>query len=93
MPGAELIEAAVQDTGYDRRLMRERVTWLGRLMYRFGRHREKHLQRLMHVGLPVYRLSLMMDVLERTLGKPVDQTLGPAVAQIQVVARKHFAPN
>jgi len=35
----------------------------------------------------------MLDRLERMLGKPVDQTLSAAVAQIQVVAQKRFSES
>ena len=87
LTGAEIIEARVQDRGYDRRLLRQRVTWLGRALHRFGARRQSALARLMRSGLPVYRLDLLLDRLERRLGKPVDQTLGPAMAQIQVIAR------
>ena len=47
----------------------------------------------MQRGLPVYRLNRALDGIERRLGKPVDQLFGPAVAQIQVVACKSFAPG
>jgi SAM-dependent methyltransferase len=87
LPGAEIIEAAVQDNSYDRRLLRERGKF-GRLLLKLMAHRERFFRKLMHRGVPVYRLGLAFDRLERALGRPVDQTLGPAVAQIQVVARK-----
>ncbi len=85
--GAEIIEACVQDHGLDYNLVR-RVTGLGRLLFRLSPRRQLLFGRLMGRGLPVYRLDLAIDRVERLLGKPVDQTLGPALAQIQVVARK-----
>jgi SAM-dependent methyltransferase len=87
LPGAQIIEARLQDDGYDRRLMRRST--MGRLLvFRMGLHRQRAFRQLMRVGLPVYRVSLALDRLERMLGKPIDQTLGAAVAQIQVVAQK-----
>ncbi|MGH7071491.1 MAG: methyltransferase domain-containing protein [Acetobacteraceae bacterium] len=86
LPGAEIIEARVQDENYDRCLMRRGGG--ARLLARSGLHRQRIFGKLMRVGLPVYRVNLVLDRLERTLGKPVDQTLGAAVAQIQVIAQK-----
>ena len=88
LPGAEVIEAQLQDAGYDRRHMRRRVTRLGRTLYRFAEHRQAFLGMLMRRRMPVYRLNQVLDSVEHRLGKPVDQTLGPALAQIQVVVRK-----
>lgn len=90
LPNAEIIEARLQDDGYDRRLMR-RITMARLLLFRWGLRRQRAFRRLMRVGLPVYRVSLALDCLERILGKPIDQTLGAAVAQIQVVAQKRDA--
>jgi hypothetical protein len=88
LPDAELPDACVQDDGYDRRLMRKRISRLGRLLFRLAPSRRELFHRLMRRGLPVYRLDRAIDRIEWALGKPVDQTLGSAVAQIQVIARK-----
>ena len=88
LPGAEIVEARLQDDGYDRRLMRGRVTRLGRALYRFAPDRRAYMESLMRRGFPVYRLNRALDPIERWLGKPTDQTIGPAMAQIQVIARK-----
>jgi SAM-dependent methyltransferase len=88
LPCAEIIEAQLQDNGYDRRLSCRRVTWLGRFLHQFGPRRHEFLAGLMRRGVPVYRLDRMLDRLECRLGKPIDQTIGPAMAQIQVIARK-----
>ena len=88
LPGAEVIDARVQDNGYDRRLMHARSTGLGRWLFGFAQRRSRFFHRMMRRGLPVYRLDRALDRLEWALGKPVDQTLGSAVAQIQVIARK-----
>ena len=95
LPGAEIIEARLQDDGYDRRLIRRSTLWR-LLLFRWGLHRQRVFRRLMRAGLPVYRISVVLDRLERMLGKPIDQTLGKAVAQIQVVAQKeesHLLPD
>lgn len=87
LPGADIIEARLQDHGYDRRLMRQSA--IGRrLLFRWGLRRERVFDWIMRVGIPVYRANLALEHFERTLGKPIDQTLGAAVAQIQVVAQK-----
>ena len=88
LPGAEIIEARVQDNDYDRRFMPGRRTRFGRLLFRVATYRDRLFRTLMRRGIPVYRLNQAIDRLERALGKPVDQTIGSAVAQIQVVARK-----
>jgi SAM-dependent methyltransferase len=88
LPGALIIEACLQANNYDRRLMRVGVTPVRRLLIRLAAWRDRLLHGMMRRGIPVYRLNLALDRLERALGKPVDQTLGLAVAQIQVVARK-----
>jgi SAM-dependent methyltransferase len=90
LPRAEIIDACVQDHGLDYRLLRRPVTGLGRLLFKQAPRRQRLFDRLMLTGLPVKRLNVAIDRLERLLGKPVDQTLGPALAQIQVVARKFY---
>jgi len=87
LPGAEVIDARLQDDGYDRRLMRQ-STKLGRLLFRWAIYRQGAFRRLMQVGLPLSRVNLGLDRIERILGKPIDQTLGSALAQIQVVEQK-----
>jgi len=88
LPGAEIVEARVQDDGYDRRLMRKGGGQFARLMFRFGSLRAGLVQRLMRLGVPLGAVNRAFDTVERALGRPIDQTLGPAVAQIQVIARK-----
>jgi len=88
LPNADIIEATRQDAGYNYRLMTlKRPRWR-RLLWEF--HRERHilLHDLMRRGLPLYRLNLMVDAMERALGRPIDQLFEDAVAQIQIVAQK-----
>lgn len=88
LPGANILEARLQDNGYDRHLIRRNA--ISRLLGRWSlHHRQRALDRLSSIGLPTYRIDLWLDRLERSLGKPIDQTRGSAVAQIQVVAQKH----
>jgi SAM-dependent methyltransferase len=88
LKNADIIEATRQDAGYDYRLMTlKRPRWR-RFLWEL--HTERHilLHDLMRRGLPLYRLNLMFDVMERALGRPIDQLFGDAVAQIQIVAKK-----
>jgi SAM-dependent methyltransferase len=87
LPQAELIDARIHDTLYNRSLIC-RDSRRGLRLYRLGLARDRIMSRLMRVGLPAYRLNNLLDRLEVRAGKPVDQTLGPAMAQIQIVARK-----
>ena len=87
LPGADVIDARVQDHGYDRKLLR-RLTKARLLLFRLGLQRRGLFERLMHAGVPAYQVNLALDRLERMLGKPFDQTMGTALAQIQVVVRK-----
>jgi SAM-dependent methyltransferase len=89
LPGSEIIDARVQDNGYDYSLMLSRPTILSAYLYRrWPRFRDRVFRKLQRYGLPVHRMYRIFDKIERALGKPVDQTRGPALAQIQVVARK-----
>lgn len=90
LPGALIVQAAVQDEGYDRRRLRM-ITQRRRALFELARRRHAFARSLMRRGLPVWRLDRAIDAVERTLGKPVDQTQGPALAQIQIVARKEAA--
>jgi SAM-dependent methyltransferase len=87
LPGASLIDAAVHDQGLDYSKLR-RATGLRRTFFLLGSSRRRLFDRLMRLGLPFYRVGVVCDRIERRLGKPFDQTLGDALAQIQVVAKK-----
>lgn len=86
--GCEIIEACIQDHAYDRRLMKKKITKLGRCLFNWAQRRRHAFGLIVRSGLPIYRIGLALDRLEKTLGIPVDQTSGPALAQIQVIARK-----
>jgi SAM-dependent methyltransferase len=93
LPRAEVVEITVQDLGLDRLLLRQGVTRVGRLLFSLGAHRHEAFRWLARWGLPLDRLDLACDGVERRCGKPVDQTLGAALAQIQAVARKQPAES
>ena len=93
LPDAEIVDATLQDSGYDRHLSPHRITPLGRLQYQFGERRQAFMGALMRRGVPVYRMNRMLERLECWLGKPIDQTLGLAMAQIQVIALKRPGPD
>lgn len=88
LPGVEIIDCTVQDRGYDRGQLRNVPAGCKRALLRFSRRREALFSCLMRLGWPVWRLSECLARAELALGRPVDQTLGEATAQIQVVARK-----
>lgn len=84
LPGAEMESAMCQDAGYNHSLRfepavqplcKKRLNLLNRL--------RKRIFRLL--DLEHSPVDMRFD---KFLGIPVDQTLGPAVAQIQIVARK-----
>lgn len=89
LPGAEVLEAAVQDAGYNHRWKGKGIHPLGVFADKFFAKRKGLCRRL---GL---KCSPALDEFDKKvaayLGKPFDQTLGNALAQIQVVARKRSA--
>jgi hypothetical protein len=93
LPQAELIAIEVQDSGYDYgrlrlRGSRTRHLLFGRALLWFARRRQSLFHRL---RLKAAGLNQLFDTLEQRLGKPVAQTDGDAVAQIQAVVRKTIA--
>ena len=94
LSNAEIIEAERQDAGYDYRLTTlKRPRWRRLLLARVSQEQVHFVSYLMRRGLPLYRLHLAFDRLERALGRPVDQLFGDAVAQIQIVAQKRILPK
>ena len=87
LPDARIIDACVQDHGLDYSLLRN-AAGLRRRFFELASYRRWLFRQLMAKGLPLYRADLVMERLERRLGKPFDQTLGDALAQIQVVATR-----
>jgi hypothetical protein len=86
-----VIDCSVQDHGYDRRKIRNIPTGWKKLLSQVGRRREIAFRGMMRRNLPVYRISRVLDRFEVALGKPVDQTLGGELAQIQAIVQKRPA--
>jgi SAM-dependent methyltransferase len=88
LPGGEIVEAEVQDEGYARALqpnvrLRSRARWTASRLLARVRGRLRRIPKLGPLLDPTTVLFC------RLTGSPVDQTLGDAVAQIQVVVAKH----
>lgn len=90
LPEAEIEEITIQDHGYDHRLRRPIGPW-GRWLYRAGSWRSAVLFRLFGTSVIIRWLDRSLTRLEQGLGRPVAQTDGPALAQIQAVLRKRDA--
>lgn len=88
LPGCEILGIERQDAHYDRRLQRHGVRGLGGLVLRLRPIRDRLLAFARRAGLPADRLTRWVERLELALGAPIDQTTGPALAQIQAVLRK-----
>ena len=87
LEGAEVIEAQVQNDGYDHRL-RPTIRPHGVIGDVFFRIIVKARARLLQVPLFGQTIDGVMVRICRAINSPVDQTLGNAVAQIQVVVQK-----
>jgi SAM-dependent methyltransferase len=85
LDGAEIISCERQDQGYSHALRKSRITPLNRLLFRLQQACRGVVRRLGGGAGTLDRLTLRLF---RLLGAPVDQTDGPALAQIQVIARK-----
>lgn len=89
LPDCEILEIAVQDTGYDRSLLRLPRGPLAPLFRHWQRclvwfqHRRRGV--LYRLGIKSRRFESTWDRIERLLGKPSAQTDGDALAQIQAV--------
>lgn len=86
LQGAEIVSCELQDNEYNYRLRKLSISRIDRMLFRMERRWSGLCRRL---GLSDTSLArYVTDVLVR-LGCPVDQTAGPALAQIQIIARKH----
>lgn len=85
LPGSELVALERQDNGYDHSLMRHGLTGPGRVAWRLNKLRRNIFRAL---GLNSDRVHRASNRVAFLLGAPIDQTLGSAVAQIQVVVKK-----
>lgn len=87
LPDAGIEDIAVQDNGYDYGLLRPVGAW-GRWLYQAGAWRSAVMFRLLGDMTAARKLDRFLTGLEQRLGRPVAQTDGSALAQIQAVLRK-----
>lgn len=92
LPLAELVDIRIQDAGYAYALLKNVPGKMGILWRRFQRtllwvanRRRAVVHRL---GIRAPNFDRAADAIERRLGKPVDQTAGNAMAQMQAIVRK-----
>jgi hypothetical protein len=87
LPGAEIVSAAIQDAGYNYHLQK-----IGPESDRSRLLRERMVQLFMQLTrerlLTTYQEVDVLNECFARLGATVDQTMGTALAQIQVIARK-----
>ena len=99
LPGSTVVDCRIQDQGYHGRLTQRLPRPFKRVMVKVGQRRERAFGKLARRGIDLHPVSMLMDHVERGLGKPTDQTLGRALAQIQAIVRKaspreaHAAPG
>lgn len=85
LENVEIISIERQDVGYDHSMVRSGFGWWGRELHRIN-HRIQRRMRRYHVSTEKGERFLNRWFFK--FGAPVDQTFGPALAQIQVVVRK-----
>lgn len=88
LPNCTIIDARVQDDGYDRSLPSRKPTAWGRALMKWASLRYTALWWL---GVRNQTVLALFDRIENRMGRPIDQTLGRAMAQIQIILRKN--PN
>lgn len=84
LPFAEIVSLTVHDQGYDRSMIakgRKDMPLLRKVLFRITRL-------LSAMGKPGQSFIQALNSLAYRIGCPVDQTLGDALAQIQIIARK-----
>jgi hypothetical protein len=89
LPSALILEACRHDTGYDYRRHRQ-ADARGRIFLWLSWKRRGLAARL---GIRNAWFDAQCDKIEYFLGRPVDQTMLGALAQIQVVAQKQASPG
>jgi SAM-dependent methyltransferase len=87
LPGAQLVDLRIQDQGYDYSLRLNGIGSIGRALMFISKGRRYLMQR---IGLRQKWLEDLLTKLEMQLGRPIDQTLGDALAQIQAVVCKNL---
>jgi len=82
---AEIISCVRQDNGYDYTQIKSSISRLDRCLFRAHRLTKAVFRRLGFAGPFLDKAASRLFL---SLGTPVDQTAGSALAQIQVIARK-----
>lgn len=85
LPGAEIISCERQDRGYDYSMARKNISIKDRTLFRLQRVLNSLFRRCGALGS---RFITAAKPWFTSMGTPVDQTDGSALAQIQVIARK-----
>jgi SAM-dependent methyltransferase len=85
LENAELVSCERQDAGYNHTLRRTHITYFDRLLFMLQRRTRGIIRR---IGIRSIRIDGGIRALFSFLGAPVDQTDGPALAQIQVIVKK-----
>jgi SAM-dependent methyltransferase len=89
LPGARILSVEIQDAGYDYGIGKNGKA-IGRALHRGFMWRQNRIAGIRPGWLKkgCRLLDRMLSRVEFLLGRPVDQTLGTALAQIQIVAEK-----
>lgn len=88
LPNCTVIDARIQSDGYDKTFKLRQPDALGRALLRLASLRYRFLWRL---GVRNEAILTLFDRIENRLGRPIDQTLGRAMAQIQIILQKNSA--
>ena len=83
LPNSKIIESELQDLNYDYKL-------LGKRLGKFSRKFYKHLKSNNYIKKKFanYLYNNFWIKSDRVSGVPIDQTLGDALAQVQIVSKK-----
>lgn len=90
LENVEIISIERQDVGYDHGLVRSGFGRWGRELHRINHRIQRRMRRY---NVSSEKRERFLNRWFFRLGAPVDQTFGPALAQIQVVARKLAKPE
>jgi len=85
LPNAKILDFEVQDLGYDYGLCGKKFRKIAHIIYRW-RLRKNAIKRALSKAL--YPLLYTKIFLSEASGKPIDQTAGGTLAQIQIILQK-----
>ena len=87
LPDSVIISAKVQDVNYDYSLQGKKLGWLSRKIYKWKRSNNK-IKKLFSKKFYSFLYGKIWVKNSSIKGLPVDQTLGNALAQIEVILQK-----